>query len=165
MWFFVVLLVIAGITFGTAMSKSIDQKLVDLFRMVTYFSFYTVVSIETIQQVWKAKRVNENVIFGVISGYISLGLIGFFICASVEMAHPGSFHGLSVGQATTEVVTDQLIYFSFITLLTIGYGDILPVTSLAQKAAILIGLMGQFYIVIITAIIVGKYINHSIQSK
>ncbi|WP_296314158.1 ion channel [Winogradskyella sp. UBA3174] len=45
------------------------------------------------------------------------------------------------------------------TLMTIGYGDILPVTPIAQKASIFIGLIGQFYLVILTAIVVSKYIN------
>jgi len=53
------------------------------------------------------------------------------------------------------------MYFSYITLMTIGYGEITPLTPLAQKATILIGLAGQFYLVIITATIVGKYINQS----
>ncbi|MEO1011510.1 MAG: potassium channel family protein, partial [Bacteroidota bacterium] len=73
---------------------------------------------------------------------------------------PGSFQGilLEVG-ASPEMLTGQLMYFSFITLLTIGYGDIAPITELAQKAAILIGLMGQFYLVIIMAVVVGKFVN------
>jgi hypothetical protein len=43
--------------------------------------------------------------------------------------------------------------------MTIGYGDIVPVKPLAQKAAVLIGLLGQFYLVILTAVVVGKYIG------
>jgi len=46
-------------------------------------------------------------------------------------------------------------------MLTIGYGDIVPVTPIAQKAAVLIGLVGQFYTVIVTAVVVEKYIRHS----
>ena len=57
------------------------------------------------------------------------------------------------------------MYYSYITLLTIGYGDILPVSALAHKAAILIGLMGQIYLVVITAIVVGKYINQSLKTN
>ncbi len=58
-------------------------------------------------------------------------------------------------------LTEGLMYFSYVTLLTIGFGDITPVTALAQKAAILIGLMGQIYLVVITAIIVGKYVQYT----
>jgi voltage-gated potassium channel len=43
--------------------------------------------------------------------------------------------------------------------MTIGYGDISPLTPIAKKAAVLIGLWGQFYLVIITALVVGKYLT------
>ncbi len=164
MWFFVVLLAITVVLLGTSLLGGIDARSVGVSRMIIYFLFYIVVSIETIKQVWQARRISESVIFGVVSGYISLGLLGFFICLSIELVHPDSFHGLYTGETMTIAVTDRLIYFSFITLLTIGYGDILPVTLLAEKATVLIGLMGQFYLVIITATIVGKYINQSAQS-
>lgn len=127
-----------------------------------YFLFYGFVATQLIKQVWLAKIVDRNVIFGLISGYISLGLIGFFICLAIEISNPGSFEGLKVMVSNTDALTEQLMYFSYITLLTIGYGDILPVTTLAQKATILIGLMGQMYLVVITAIVVGKYINQSV---
>jgi len=51
------------------------------------------------------------------------------------------------------------MYYTYITLMTIGYGDISPATPLAKKAAVFIGLWGQFYLVIITAVVVGKYIG------
>ena len=123
--------------------------------MVVYFLFYALVTVELIKQVWHAKIISKNVILGLISGYISLGLIGFFICLSIELIHPNSFTGILNGTSLTE----GLMYYSYITLMTIGYGDILPVTPTAQKAAILIGLIGQIYLVVLTAIVVGKYIN------
>ncbi|MEL6305964.1 MAG: potassium channel family protein, partial [Bacteroidota bacterium] len=84
----------------------------------------------------------------------------FFICLSIELAYPGSFQGSLIDiQSETGRVAEQMLYYSFITLMTIGYGDILPATDLSQKAAILIGLMGQFYLVIFTAVIVGKFIQ------
>ncbi len=161
MWFLIILVVIAAILFGFSQAVSVDQRQLGIARMFIYFLFYVVTAIEIIKQVWQSKKISENVIFGVISGYISLGLIGFFICLSIELFHPDSFLGLYMGEASVESLTDRLIYFSFITLLTVGYGDILPGTLVAQKAAILIGMMGQFYLVIITATIVGKYINQS----
>ncbi|PKH51279.1 hypothetical protein CXF68_11570 [Tenacibaculum sp. Bg11-29] len=160
LWFFIGLLCILFLNF---IFKLEEKKL--LFRYIKmggYFLFYGFVATQLIKQVWLAKIVDRNVIFGLISGYISLGLIGFFICLAIEISNPGSFEGLKVMVSNTDALTEQLMYFSYITLLTIGYGDILPVTTLAQKATILIGLMGQMYLVVITAIVVGKYINQSV---
>lgn len=119
------------------------------------------VTLAIIYQIWNAKKVNEMVILGVISGYISLGLVAYFICLSIEMFYPGSFQGLLTSFNNPELKNDSIMYYSYITMLTIGYGDVLPITQIAQKSSILIGLMGQFYMVIITAIIVGKYISQS----
>ena len=137
-----------------------DLKYLGLLRLVVYFLFYIIVITELIAQVWKSKVVNKNVISGLISGYISLGLIGFFIFLSIEMLSPNSFSGLQ-----PSFLTDGIMYYSYITLLTIGYGDVLPVTPIAQKASIFVGLMGQMYLVVITAIVVGKYINQLAQEK
>ncbi len=113
-------------------------------------------TIEIIRQVWNAKVVGKNVILGVISGYISLGLLAFLLCMCIEIITPHSFSGLSPVESE---MTEGLMYYSYITLMTIGYGDILPITATAKKAAIFIGLLGQIYLVILTAIVVGKYIN------
>ena len=159
MWFLVVLLVITSVAVGSDLIEKNGKNLLGFLQMIAYFLFYVVVTLEIIKQVWTAKLVNKNVIFGLISGYISIGLIGFFIFLTIEMIHPNSFSGLVLTSANPEAITEELMYFSYITLTTIGYGDILPITLLARKAAILIGLVGQMYLVVITAIVVGKYIN------
>ncbi|WP_294738346.1 potassium channel family protein [uncultured Flavobacterium sp.] len=163
MWFLIVLLAVISIVFGTSLVRNPDTDLYSFIRMASYFLFYIVVTHRIIKQVWVAKRVNNNVIFGLISGYVSLGLIGFFICISIEMANPESFQGFLITNSNS--LTDDLLYFSYITLLTIGYGDIMPITPLAQKATILIGLIGQIYLVIISAVVVGKYINQNTQNN
>ena len=121
-----------------------------------FSTFFTLVTVVIILQVWKARQVNQNLIFGVMGGYISLGLVAFFLLLGIEYAQPGSFHGLDPEASTLH---KDLLYFTYITLMTIGYGDISPVGPLARKAAVLIGLLGQFYLVIITALVVGKYLN------
>lgn len=140
---------------------TIDEKSLTYIRFGFLFSFYSIVTYELIRQVWKSKEVNRGVILGLISGYICLGLVGFFICMSVEIIEPDSFSGLMNQHLNNGGNGDDLMYFSFITLLTIGYGDILPVSQLARNAAVIIGLLGQFYLVIVTAVVVEKYIRHS----
>ena len=159
MWFIVILLLIAVIALGIDVSETDHLKTINNIKLVSLFLFYVLLATELIQQVWSAKKVGKNVIFGLISGYLSIGLIGFFICLSIELYHPGAFLGLNYSNGNPVLISEDLIYYSYITLMTIGYGEIVPVVPLAKKAAVLIGLLGQFYLVILTAVIVGKYIN------
>ncbi|MCZ6595592.1 MAG: ion channel [Bacteroidetes bacterium] len=157
-WLFSILLLLLTVVSLLTYFKVGDNKVNDLLKMGILFPFFIIVTFEIIRQVWQAKIVSKEVILGLISGYISLGLIGSLLCISIEMVSPGSFSGIT--DTTTGVAdTPNIMYFSYITLMTIGYGDILPLTLPAKKAAILIGLIGQFYLVIITAVVVAKYIR------
>ena len=131
------------------------------YLSVIHFSllsiFYLVVTWAIIREVWHTQEVTRNVIFGVMGGFTALGLISFFMLLSIESAEPGSFSGLDTSNETNQA--QSLLYMAYITLMSIGYGDIVPTTHIAQKATILVGLLGQFYLVIITGVVVGKYIN------
>ena len=133
----------------------------DYLKLFAFFLFYILLSLELIKQVWKSETINRKAIYGVISGYLSLGIISYFICICIEIKYPGAFYGLNYTVATINNMTQDLLYFSFVSLMTIGYGEIVPVIPIAKKATIFIGLSGQFYLVILTAIIVGKYINQN----
>jgi hypothetical protein len=160
MYFFLLLFAIRVLFYLFEFSNALEENNFYVIKTGVFFVFYLVVTYEIIHQVWKAKKVNKNVIIGLVSGYVSLGLIGFFICLSIEIFYPNSFN---LPNADTLVfqssVLDNIMYFSYVTLLTIGYGDIYPISKLAHKASLLIGLAGQLYLVIITSIVVGKYIN------
>jgi voltage-gated potassium channel len=140
-------------------NKSEDVS-IRYIKLIAYFLFYILVTFQIIRQVWSTKRVNRSVIFGLMSGYVSIGLLGFFTFFSIELSEPGSFNGLLINLPVAEKI-DQLIYFSYITIMSIGYGDISPVTVMAQKATVLFGMIGQFYLVIITAVVIEKYIRHT----
>jgi voltage-gated potassium channel len=164
MYFFLLLFAIRFLFYLFEFSNALEEKNFYVVKTGIFFIFYLVVTYEIIQQVWKAKNVNKNVIIGLVSGFVSLGLIGFFICLSIEMFYPNSFHISQVGDNSFSYsILDNMMYFSYVTLLTIGYGDIYPISRIAHKASLLIGLSGQLYLVIITSIVVGKYINQSIQ--
>ena len=76
----------------------------------------------------------------------------------VEILEPGSYHGIPVDMLLGEK-SRELMNFSYITLLTVGYGDISPVSFAAQKLAVLTAMLGQFYLVIITAVVMGKFLQ------
>ncbi|MFT6415385.1 MAG: hypothetical protein ACJARZ_000721 [Dokdonia sp.] len=153
---FLFVAILSGFTF---LEKESDT--LNLLRFAFYFIFYIVLTFEIIHQIWHITEISRNLFIGVISGYLSLGLVGFFIFLAVEIVTPGTFQSeLFVDLISVEEKFDSLLYYSFITLMTIGYGEIIPVTSIGQKATMLLGLLGQFYVVIITAVVVGKYLSY-----
>lgn len=163
MWFFIALFSASAFMFGSSMISRTENTENILIRLSIYFVFHIIVTWNIIQQVLKAKRVTKNVIIGLMSGYISLGFLAFFLFMSIELVQPGSFQGVLMESENLELRADAIMYYAYITLLTIGYGEIVPAVPIAQKAAILVGLVGQFYMVIITAVVIEKYIRHSVK--
>ena len=162
-WLFTGLFVIAIIVFGSESLIRSNETESLLIRLPVYFVFYIVVTWNIIQQVWQAQRVTKNVIMGLMSGYISLGFLASFLFMMIDLTHSGAFTGSLTESSDLAFRTDGILYYAFITLMTIGYGDIVPSLPISRKAAILVGLMGQFYLVIITAVVVEKYIRHSVR--
>ena len=75
----------------------------------------------------------------------------------VALTVPGSFAGITAGNVTE--LLNQLTYFSFVTLTTLGYGDILPLTPIATSLAYLEAVIGQLYIAILIAGLVGTHLS------
>jgi len=102
--------------------------------------------------IWSARKITLNIIASAISGYFLIGLFGGQLCQFVNLLIPGAYN-LDVDNHVY-----QLTYFSFTTLTSLGFGDILPVIPPSQSLALLIGITGQLYLTIIVAMLVGKYL-------
>lgn len=134
----------------TALFVSIPPQ----FRLL-YVVFFLGISVNLYGQIYRAKDINAGMISAVFSGLMILGIIGGVLFVSIEVSHPGSFTNLN----SEEPLVEQLNYFSFITVLTIGYGDIAPETMVARKSALILGLLGHFYTVFVIGIIIGKFLG------
>ena len=106
-----------------------------LFRIV----FFMLVTGALIYQVAKTERVSLSVIVGAISGYFLLGIAGSVAAMIVEGLAPGAF-GMD---ATAKAELSTYIYYSYITLATVGYGDITPVAPAARFLSIILGVSGR----------------------
>ncbi|WP_448562677.1 potassium channel family protein [Trichothermofontia sp.] len=71
---------------------------------------------------------------------------------------PNSF-AMNIEVNNQEEMFRALFYYSFVTLATIGYGDITPITPLARTLSITLGIAGQMYLTILVAMLVSKYLN------
>lgn len=104
-------------------------------------------------------RVNLETLRGVICAYFLVAFIFAYIYLLLEYLNPGTM------QIRSEIMPlyphtkyfSTMLYFSFITLLTIGYGDITAVKEIGQTAVVIEGIIGQFYIAILVARIVAVY--------
>jgi hypothetical protein len=101
--------------------------------------------------------ISANRIIGAVSLYLLLGVFWAVAYTVVEIANPGSFDGLTVryGQGWDS----DWLYFSFVTMTTLGYGDMLPLSAIARMLAYVQAVFGQFYIAILVAGLVSAYLS------
>ena len=91
-------------------------------------------------------------------------IFGHVFCL-VELLAPGSFRG---GEAVADSFQNEdarrslLNYLSFVTLTTVGFGDVSPATSATRWLAVVEAILGQFYIAILVAELVGKRVGQAL---
>lgn len=115
----------------------------EVFIMV--ISFYFI-----FKSIFKTSQINFNTLMAAISGYLLLGIGLGLVVFAFELMNPNSFSFNNV------LNTHEAYYYSFVTMSTLGYGDVLPLTIRAKGFSILITLIGQFYMAIVMGLIIGK---------
>jgi voltage-gated potassium channel len=122
-------------------------------QLVSLLVFSVVTIIMASRQVLLTGAVDSNKIVGAICIYLLMGIAWAEAYLLVERIFPGSIPALS-GENWRHHTEDAL-YFSYVTLTTLGYGDISPVQPLARYLAYLQAVVGQFYIAIVVASLIG----------
>ncbi len=106
-----------------------------------------------------------DTIFGAVCVYLLIGLSFAMICMLIEFALPGSF--VTSGNGITDLnlrVAGQSnfstsIYYRFVTLTTLGYGDLMPVSPPARTLSYIEAVIGQIYLTVLIARLVGLHIS------
>ena len=93
-------------------------------------------------------------LWGAAASYLMIGVLWSFLYALIDGAGTGAF---SIRGSIAPMDFMDLIYFSYSTLTTTGFGDIVPVTRLARTAAIVESIIGQLFLAILIARLVGVY--------
>lgn len=104
--------------------------------------------------VFRTRRVDANVLCAGVSGYLLVGLLWAVLYRLVAAADPGSF---AVGPDRRGLEGVEPAYYSFMTLSTVGYGDIVPVSRPARMLAVLEATTGLFYVTVLIARLVALY--------
>lgn len=117
-------------------------------------------------------RVGMDVLAGAVAGYLLLGISGGLLFGVLETLSPGSFidhaaggrelllSGLAANDAGIQVWSlnfTRINYFAFVSLTTVGYGDILPGTAPAQMASVALSICGPLYLAIVMGLLISRY--------
>lgn len=130
-------------------------------RLVGYafgalFLSYTAALI--LRHIFRSREVTRDVIHGALVVYLLMGMVWGFVYALLEGLRPGSF---DIPPGLLEENRLIHIYYSFITLTTLGFGDIAPLSAPACSLSLLEAVFGQLYLAVLVARLVGLYISHS----
>ncbi len=103
----------------------------------------------------RAQVINAEQIYAALSAYLLAGLFFGSLHWAIELTWPNSFGEAGAGSAPARFPLSTAIYFSFVTLATLGYGDLVPKTELARGVAVIEAVGGQLYIAVTIARLVG----------
>ncbi len=130
----------------------------DLVRPAVFLTAALVLTafvvVNLLRFVWRAPSVNIEVLCASISAYLMLGLMWTMAYWLVDQLTPGAF-AFNVGPRSMNGFNG--FYFSFITLSTVGYGDITPVSRIARWLAAMEAMTGLLYVAILISRLVGLY--------
>jgi hypothetical protein len=126
------------------------------------FAFFVFMIIIILSFIFNQKKVTGDLIAGAAVVYLFMATAWTNIYRLIETIQPGSF---AIAQTQSLTANSPFLYFSFVTITTLGYGDIFPVTTAAKSCAILEAVVGQLYLVITVAWLVGVHVSQSFSTQ
>lgn len=124
--------------------------------MIVAYSFGTIlyfyIVILLVKNLLSIRVITADLIFCAISIYLLIGIMWAGIYIVLDGISPGSFSE-----------TTDLLYFSFVTLTTVGFGDVAPLSVLSRRLAVFEAAMGSIYMAVIIAMIVGRYMQMQVE--
>lgn len=134
----------------------------DLIRLLLLVFFFVFITLYLIRFMRKAPTININVIITSINIYLLTGIIFASLAFLFHILLPGAYQFPAYIEKPSFV---SFNYYSFITMSTVGYGDITPRLPETQTLAYFIAITGQLYVAIVIAFLVGKLLMHRSEEK
>jgi len=152
------LLITLGIAVLITMILAIIFPKITILRILSFFLMISSITLSTIALITHmigAGSVEKSTILCAINSYLMLGLMASVLFILLDLFVPNSFLNMETEMGNLS----SYIYFGFVTLTTLGYGDITPDAPLARSFTTLVAVGGQLYLVIIMALIIGQFLN------
>ena len=123
-----------------------------------YIVFFAMLAGVILKRVFSEGRINLHRIQGAVAVYLLLGVIWSYSYRLVVQIDPGAFNLPAIADEST--LMSKLVYFSFVTLTTVGYGDITAAHPAARSLALLEALTGQLFLAVLIARLVSMEVSH-----
>lgn len=156
-WKWVAYIIIAAFILLTISDKFFSHQSSVYFILLTLLIFFIRSFITAGKQVLFVGGIDENKIIGSLVLYILLGLIWTVIYLLLLTIDPQAFSGIEPG--TWQQIFSRAAYYSFVTLTTLGYGDILPTNHVAEFFVYMEAIIGVFYMAIIVSSLISLHIE------
>ncbi len=134
-------------------------ELISSFSGATFFSYVAVILLQEIFR--QGERISMSMIYSAVSIYLLIGLAFAFFYLAFSILVPGSFSEPAFMSDDPQAQLYGFIYFSFVTLSTLGYGDISPNTIQISAFVYIEAIIGQLYLTILVARLVGLQISQA----
>jgi hypothetical protein len=125
---------------------------------MTPLAFYAFASVVICFHVVAEPQVRADTLLGAVCGYLMLGYTWAVAYATLIASSPDAFHSSARDGAALQ---GDALYFSFVTLTTLGYGDIVPLTAQARSLVILESVTGVLYLAVLVSRLVAMYTTAS----
>ena len=147
------------ISWGSNLFEGTGLPLFSDFLAILFFAFLVMA---ILSHIMRQDEITKEVIYGAIVTYLLIGIMWAFVYKFMEELYPGSFN---IPGFLDEDARSAMIYFSFTTLTTLGYGDVTPITGPAKSLATMEAITGQMFIAVLIARLVGIHISQSLIKK
>jgi voltage-gated potassium channel len=159
-----ILIVSGAITIGLSwLNYLFVSDLAKIVSFLSFFCFNLFITVFMIRHIASSQKVTPTIILNSINGYLLIGVLGAVLLSMAQLVQLiifGSDSGAISFSGGTAAGLHDYLYFSFVTLTTLGYGDVTPVSAFAKSLTIIIAVSGQLYLTILVAILVGKYLSN-----
>jgi len=125
--------------------------------LIILFLFLSLAIGASFRKVLFTDKLTFDRVIGAICIYLMLGSVWAIMYAFLELVNPGSFNGLSA--VNPQDWNSDWLYFSFVTLTTLGYGDITPASHTAKVLVYTEAIFGTFYMAVMVAGLVSGYLS------
>jgi len=140
----------------------IDSIHIVVIKMTFFVAFFIFVISYLVRFITRSVTIDKNVLITSINVYLLSGIIGANLCMVCYRIYPDAYN---FPDYIDPPVFVNFLYYSFITMSTVGYGDITPRIPETQTLAYFISITGQLYVAIIIAFLIGKFLMQGDHKK